>query len=300
MEWLELVRTYLRTRRHTLEPTSLKYYRYVLCEMAGHLDAAEIGLGAGRDRIVDEIDTWMGAHRWSPSSRCTMLGVIRPFLGWAAKRDRIVPGCADDLGNPRRPDPIPRALTPDHVARLLTSAVPDQRGRVIVLLMFQCGLRRIEVARLDVTHVDLLERRVLVHGKGNVERVVYLSEETVEAIRAWMVERGPTRGALVGPLNHPGRPLTPTWIGTLVSRWLADAGIKSAPGDGVSGHALRHTCATHMLRTGHNVRVVQRAMGHRSLQTTARYLRADDDEVARAMQSLTTGTRRLRAVEDAG
>lgn len=85
----------------------------------------------------------------------------------------------------------------------------------------------------------------------------------------------------------------------MVSRWMMDAGLKHAPRDGVSGHALRHSCATKMLRDGRNIRVVQRAMGHKSIQTTARYLRADDDEVREAMAAVSTGTRRLTAVEDA-
>jgi integrase len=298
--WPDLVRAYLRARRQTIEAaTSAVNYRYVLSVLARHLDAAEVDPHADIAVLAAAVADWTGARRWAPSTRCTNLGIVRPFLDWGARRGLITPGVAAELGNPRRPDPIPRALSTAQVAQLLTH-VPDRRGRVIVLLEFQCGLRRAEVARLDLADLDLAAGSALVHGKGRVQRIAYLSADTIDAVRVWLVERGPGPGALVCAYDHPGRRLTPTWVGMMVSQWMADAGLKTAPGDGVSGHALRHSCATTMLRNGQNIRVVQRAMGHRSIQTTARYLRADDDEVREAMSGVSTGTRRLAAVEDAG
>lgn len=300
MTWTDLTHAYLRSRRQVLEQTtSAKNYRYVLTNMARFLEDNEVPTGANLEVLAGVLDTWMLAKRWASSTRCTNLGIVRPFFDWAARRGHVASGVSAELSVPRRPDPLPRALSTDQVARLL-AATPDRRGRVIVLLEFQCGMRRAEVARLDMSEVNLLEGTALVHGKGRVERIVYLSDETVDAIRVWLVERGSAAGALVCHLDHPGRRLTPTWIGMLVSAWMGDAGLKSAPRDGVSGHALRHACATKMLRDGANVRVVQVAMGHRSLTTTARYLRADDHEVRAAMSRVSAGQRRLVAVEDAG
>lgn len=298
--WTELSRAYLRSRRQTLEPTTTAgYYRYILANLAAHLADNDVALDASVDAVAGAVADWLGAKRWAASTRCTNLGIVRPFLDWAGRRGHITPGVAGELGNPRRPDPLPRALSADQVTRLL-GHVPDRRGRVIVLLEFQCGLRRAEVAHLDLDDLDLEAGTALVHGKGRVERIAYLSAETIDAIRVWLVERGPGPGALVCAYDRVGRRLTPTWIGMLVSAWMTDAGLKTGPGDGVSGHALRHACATKMLRDGRNVRVVQRAMGHRSMMTTARYLRADDDEVRQAMAAVTSGARRLAAVEDAG
>ena len=297
--WKDLAAAYLKSRRAVLEPqTTAGYYRYILVNLADYLDDngpdPEV---ATLDSIVAGVEDWLSAKRWAASTRCTNLGIVRPFFAWAARRGRVPVGVAEDLPNPRRPDPLPRALTVDQVNRLL-AAVPDRRGRVIVLLEFQCGLRRAEVARIDLADMNLADGTILVNGKGRVQRVAYLSDETIDAIRVWMVERGPGPGALICAYNQPGRRMTPIYIGRLVAEWMTDAGIKTRPRDGVSGHALRHTCATKMLRDGRNVRVVQRAMGHRSLMTTARYLRADDDEVRAAMSGVSTGHRRLAAVED--
>lgn len=296
--WSQLSHAYLRARRHVLEPlTTAGNYRYVLSNLGVFLEDNEVPPDGSLECLAAAVEDWLSAKRWAASTRCTNLGIVRPFFDWAGRHGHVTPGVAAELSNPRRPDPLPRALSADQVARLLAT-VPDRRGRVIVLLEFQCGLRRAEVARLDLADVDLAEGTALVHGKGRVQRVAYLSGETIDAIRVWLVERGLGPGALVCHLDRPGQRLTPTWIGMLVSAWMGAAGLKTGPGDGVSGHALRHACATKMLRDGRNVRVVQRAMGHRSMMTTARYLRADDDEVRAAMSAVSAGQRRLAAVED--
>lgn len=294
--WAQVALTYLRQRRQrqSLAFDSRQQYLYRLAALADGL--AHLPLGAPAEVVANAVYRLMDQRRWAPSTRSTFLGTVRPFFAWAAAH---IPAVADDISrqlrNPRKPDPLPRAQPVDAVAALL-AGVPDARGRAIVLLMANCGLRRAEVARLNLRDVDLIDGRILVHGKGGKQRVAYASPETVEALRLWVAQRGGQPGALICHLDHPGRALSPTWVGTLVGRWMADAGLKTMPHDGVSGHALRHTAATQLLRGGANVRVVQAAMGHASLVTTARYLRADDPEVRAAMASLSFGTRRLRAV----
>lgn len=297
--WADLTRAYLRARRSTIEPTTTAgYYRWLLSNLADYLTDGEVPMD-DLEVIAGAVQDWIGGRRWAASTQCTNLGIVRPFLAWAARRGHLPAGVASELRNPRQPDPLPRAMSQAQVDRLLAH-VPDRRGRVIVLLEFQCGLRRAEVARLDVGDVNMAAGTVLVHGKGRVERVAYLSDDTLDAIRLWLVERGPGPGALVCHLERTGQRLTPTWIGMLVTEWLRQAGLKHAARDGVSGHALRHSCATAMLRDGRNIEVVRRAMGHRSIKTTARYLRADDDEVRAAMQAVAPGRRRLFPVEEAG
>lgn len=296
--WRVMARAYLesRTARHGLARQSRVNYTYVLRDFTDWMDDERVSPEAPAAEIVSHVDGWLGARTWSAATICTNLGIIRPFLGWAAGRGLVDAAAPAQIRNPRKGRLLPRAQTARQVGMLL-AAVPDARGRAIVLLMAQCGLRRGEVAAITMGDVDLHDRSVLVHGKGGKERVVWLSDETVGAVRAWLVERGEGPGALVCSYDHPGRALTPTWVGMLVARWMADAGLKTMPRDGVSGHALRHSAATNMLRGGANIRVVQEALGHENITTTARYLRADNTEVRAAMQALNYGSRRLRAVD---
>lgn len=307
--WAEITGDYRRSRRElrTISAKSALNLHYVLSDLAGWLDGGPHRKAtlphAQAAVIVEAVEAWVGAHAgWSPNTVCTQLGLIRPFFEWAAARNRITGGVARQLKNPRKPKPIPRAL-PARAVDTLLAVVPDNRGRVIVLLEAQCGLRRAEVADVSwPTDVDMLDGSILVHGKGGVERVVYCSEETMDALRVWLAERGSWPGPLIcrsepSPAFPRTRPLTPTMIGRLVTTWLEAAGLKTMPYDGVAGHALRHTAATQLLKGGANIRVVQNALGHASITTTARYLRVDDKEVREAMAGLTYG-RRLRVVND--
>lgn len=296
-DWVELTRSYLtqRAARRALSARSRQEYRYVLADFAAHM--APVPLDADLDDLVVAVDGWLTDHGWSPTTCATHLGIIRPFFDWAAMRRHVAPGVARELRNPRRPRRLPRALNQRQMAALF-AVVPDARGRAIVLLQGQCGLRRAEVAGLDMTDVDLVDGSIRVLGKGDKERMVYPSDETLDALRVWLRERGPGPGAVICHLDHPGRPLTPTWIGIMVARWMVDAGLKTGPGDGVSGHALRHTTATQMLRSGANIKIVQDALGHASIVTTAGYLRADDPEVKAAMRRLTWSARRLAVLPD--
>lgn len=298
--WSGLVGGYMnsRTARRRLAPTSRATYRGVLTDLAGYLADTGARLASTPDELACAVDHWLEDRHWSANTCCTNLGIVRPFFNWAAQRGHVAGGVSALLANPRRTAPLPRAMSPKAVGALL-GAVPDKRGMVIVLLECQCGLRRAEVAGLTMRDVDLVDGSILVHGKGGKERRVYPSAETMDAIRLWLVERGQSPGALICAYSSPGRHMTPTWIGIMVTRWMRDAGLKTAPRDGVSGHALRHTAATQMLRNGTNVRVVQAAMGHESIVTTARYLRADDPEVRTGMAGVPSyGPRRLRAVTD--
>lgn len=298
--WRSMIRGYLggRMARRGLSQVSFQQYAYVLHDFAAHLDKRQVPVESSVDEVAAAVDDWMMSRTWAASTCCTNLGIVRPFLDWAGTRGLVAPGVSARLRNPRRPKLLPRAQTSRQVS-LLLQHVPDARGRTIVLLEAQCGLRRGEVAAAMVGDLDLAEATLRVRGKGGKERVAYLSEETVESIQVWLGERGVAPGALISSYDHPGRAVTPTWIGILVGRWMSDAGLKTMPGDGVSGHALRHSAATNMLRGGANIRTVQEALGHENITTTARYLRADNDEVRQAMSSLNYGSRRLRPIPGA-
>lgn len=312
-----LAREYRRSRRdlRSLSKASAQTALYILDDLAAWLDGAPTA-GPARRRtspipvyphapasaIVQAVEGWVGAHHWSPATIGTNLGMARPFLEWAAARGACTGGVASQLKNPRKPKPIPRAL-PDRSVEALLAVVPDARGRAMVLLMAQCGLRRAEVASLWwPSDIDMVEGNVLVHGKGGMERVVWASDETLDALRLWFRERGARPGPLftryrtgrAGSIS-PNQPMTPVWVGALVKTWLEAAGLKSMPRDGVSAHALRHSAATRLLRDGANIRVVQQALGHQNMSTTARYLRVEDPEVRAAMQAVSY-SRRLRAV----
>lgn len=235
----------------------------------------------GDDRAPSSIDRadiegWIVRQRVTPATLRRKQTVVRGFLDWLVDTDQIDRNPMAGLKPPRQPQAIPRALKVSQVRHLI-QGLPDARARLIVSLMVQEGLRCAEVAGLQLGAIDFTEKLALVTGKGGHQRVLPVSEETWTALGAWLEELpgDRTAGPLIRSLSTsrlPGQPITPGYLSNLVAEWFAAAGIKKGRWDGNSGHALRHTCATDLVKRGAHIRDVQAALGHRSIVTTQRYL----------------------------
>lgn len=161
------------------------------------------------------------------------------------------------------------------------TTAPDDRARLIILLEVQEGLRACEVARIEVGDIDFTERTILVRGKGNRERLLPLSAQTWAALEDYLGGRPMKTGPLIRSYNDPKAGISSAHVQHLVQGWLRRVGISSG-----GGHGLRHTMATTLLREqGADIRDVQMALGHATLQSTSIYLPFSD-------------ARRLRGVMD--
>ena len=184
---------------------------------------------------------------------------------------------ASELEMPRRERRLPvQAMTMAELSRLL--AVPNiadplgVRDRAMLEVFYATGIRRAELASLELTDVGA-ERGTLTvrHGKGAKDRVVPLGPRALGWIQRYLSQ---TRPHLCGGsrvmalfLTGYGEAFSPNVLSHAVTAWMRLAGLS---GRG-SCHLLRHTCATHMLEGGADVRYVQQLLGHESLDTTAIY-----------------------------
>lgn len=150
--------------------------------------------------------------------------------------------------------------------------------------MVQEGLRRIEVTRLEIGDIDLIGRTIRVTGKGDHERLLPLTREAEEAIRDYLRQYPATTGPLIRSFHNPTLGVRPNTVSGMVHTAMLMAGVKQASYDGVTPHALRHSCATDMLRAGAHVRDVQRALGHQTLATTETYMPLLVNELRDAME----------------
>ena len=164
------------------------------------------------------------------------------------------------------PRTLPDVLSPPEVVRLLDAAPPG-RDRVLLQVIYACGLRLGEVLHLRVTDIDSARMVVHVrHGKGGKDRFVPLSVRLLAELRAyWQQHRPPT---WLFPGATPGRPLNHSSVQRPFQHLVRTAGLSKR----VTPHTLRHSYATHLLEAGVDVVTVQRLLGHNDLQTTVRYL----------------------------
>lgn len=224
-----------------------------------------------RDLTDTAVLRWLGQlDHLAPSSRAAYLGSVRAFGDWLVRRKLVRVNPCEGIDRPRVPPSTPRAQSADVMAAVL-AACHDPRDRAIVHLMVGCGLRCMEVAGLRWEHYDDRGRTLLVaEAKNGKDRVLPVPDAVAGALDSLGVRAaGPViRSALDGR-----SPLQPRSVGARVAKVMRRAGVKHAPWDGVSAHALRHTAASDVLDRCGDLRVVQEMLGHADLKTTAIYLR---------------------------
>lgn len=183
-----------------------------------------------------------------------------------------------------------RALSRSEVAALLDACAGDEsaagaRDAALIALLFGGGLRRAEVAALDLDDYDAESNAIRVRGKGDKERRAFLSESAAAALNDWIEVRGSKKGALVMPIRKGGkieqRRMTDLAIYAALLRRAAAARVRH-----FTPHDLRRTFAGDLLDAGADLPAVQRLLGHASVQTTAKYDRRDEQAAKRAASLL--------------
>ena len=175
------------------------------------------------------------------------------------------PDVVAELPFVREPRKLPVVLSPEEVARLLDAA-PGLKYKAALSVAYGAGLRASEVVSLKIADIDSDRMVIRVEqGKGRKDRYVMLSPPLLDLLRAWWKEARP-QGWLF-PGQNPINPLTTRQLNRACHAAAEAGGIDKR----VSLHTLRHSFATHLLEQKIDVRVIQVLLGHKKLETTARY-----------------------------
>ena len=203
----------------------------------------------------------------SPTTMNAAVSALRFFFAVTLGRNTASAG----MTTVREPRKLPLILSPDEVARLLDAA-PGLKYRAALSVGYGAGLRASEVVSLKVSDIDS-ERMVIrvEQGKGRKDRYAMLSEPLLDLLRAWW-RAGRERGVMLPggwlfPGQNPVNPLTTRQLRRAFHGAREAAGIDKR----VSLHSLRHCFATHLLEQKVDIRVIQVLLGHKKLDTTARY-----------------------------
>jgi integrase/recombinase XerD len=230
-----------------------------------------------------------GRPRFAASSIARALVSVRSFHRFCLDEGLVAIDPSEVVGGPRVPQGIPKALTEAEVDALLGAVGGDgpraQRDRAMLETLYGGGIRIGELVGLDVGDLDLVDGLVRVLGKGGKERVVPLGRQAAAALTDYLEHGRPALHGVAATdavfLNSRGGRITRQGCWKIVR----SAGARVGLADRLSPHVLRHSCATHMLERGADIRVVQELLGHASLSTTQVYTKVSPD--------------RLRAVYDA-
>ncbi|MEA2702904.1 MAG: integrase/recombinase XerD [Actinomycetota bacterium] len=250
-----------RERRGEIRGETVRTYRLTLGTFV-----KVVGWDLAPSRLrQSHVERWQERKPLSIATKRSQLSIVRTFCRWLVRRGFAQRDATLDLASPRQPRYVPRGIDREAVGDALAGC-PDVRAELIVSLEVQEGLRACEVCNLELGDIDTELRVMMVRGKGGHERILPITRETWAVMERYRQEHPAAAGPLVRSYLNPTKGLSAHYVSRLVSGWMHGAGV------GASGHALRHTAATDMLRSGAHVRDVQNALGHTSLATTQRYM----------------------------
>jgi integrase/recombinase XerC/integrase/recombinase XerD len=250
--------------------------------------------------------------QWSelkPASRNRKSSTLKSFFNWLFETGQIEKEIAHQIHAPKVPHKIPRFLSVDEVISLIkyvsqdlatgasfssdgdksafskeilnprgqkfekNSSQNQQLQKALILLLYGGGLRISEACELKWQNLEMKSHKLLIIGKGQKERIVYIPPVVTQTLLDCPQE-GPYVFGGTGPLNQ-----------RLAYEWVRSAGVKAGLMRPISPHALRHSYATHLLTSGGDLRVIQELLGHQSLTATQKYTHLSLDQLANKLET---------------
>lgn len=209
------------------------------------------------------------------------LSATRSFFRYLKRQKHVKANPVEGVRAPKAPKRLPGNLDADRMAKLLDigdDSPVGRRDKAMLELFYSSGLRLAELAALDLGSIDTADATVRVTGKGNRERVVPVGRHALAALAAWHAARpqlaAPGEPALF--VSQRGSRLRPRSIQARVEHWARRQGIDSK----VYPHLFRHSCASHLLESSHDLRAVQELLGHANISTTQIYTHLDFQHLA--------------------
>jgi integrase/recombinase XerC len=280
------------TNERGSSPHTLRAYDRELHNFAAHM-VARLGGGLSVQKIQhQQIRAYLSelyGRGLSKASTARALAAIRSWFKWLARRGYVEQNPAALVATPKLPKHLPRVPSIEQMNRVVDVAQDEaatwpERDRVILELLYGCGIRNAELVGLDLRDIHWANEAILVRGKGRKERHVPLGDAVAQALRAYLPERAArltaaakfTDALLVNArLRGEGR-LTTRSVGRIVKRIATAHGLPAE----VHPHTLRHAFGTHMLEEGADLRAIQELLGHERLSTTQRYTQLTVGQVA--------------------
>lgn len=233
-------------------------------------EALRIFLIFSRDKTIEEIDNqdiikfnndYILKKQFSASYQNQIVNAIKLFFKTIEERKLDV----EKIHRPKRERPLPNVLSKEEV-KLILEAHGNIKHRVMLSLVYACGLRRSELINLIPTDIDS-NRMVLKirSGKGKKDRITPISEKIIDLLRDYYKAYKPQKWLFEGQIK--GEPYSAQSLQSVFRQALVKANIKKP----ITLHGLRHSYATHLLESGTDLRFIQELLGHKSSKTTEIY-----------------------------
>ena len=237
-----------------------------------------------RDVTAQNLVYFLMKRKTDGNSELTLakdISALRAFGEYLVRKNYWTENCALLLDRPKAGRHLPKVLSVDQTDELLSSIDTSKplgiRDDALFELIYSCGLRIREACSLKVSNVHFEERLILVHGKGDKERLVPFGDIAAQKLQKYMEEVRPSlvKGRNISEVfvNYKGEPISRKGVWKRFQQMEALSGVKAKV------HTLRHSFATHLLAGGADLRSVQELLGHSDLSTTTIYTHVTDTQL---------------------
>ena len=281
LNWVDKFIRHLEFERR-LSALTCKHYRRDLVALTKFCDKNDL-TNWGQ---VDDDHLRSASAQWfrsglAPRSIQRRLSAIRMFFRFLLREKHVKKNPVQTVRAPKAGKRLPENLDADRMAKLLD--IPGEgplvvRDRAILELLYSSGLRLAELTDLNVGDVDMADCTVRVTGKGNKDRIVPVGRHAIRALRQWQIERVllATAGEKALFVSNRGSRLSQRSVQARVDHWAKRQGINTK----VYPHLFRHSFASHLLESSHDLRAVQELLGHSNISTTQVYTHLDFQHLA--------------------
>ncbi|MEG0259607.1 MAG: tyrosine-type recombinase/integrase [Lysinibacillus sp.] len=246
---------------------TLTNYRYELDRFKNHLNKNLL-----RATTAD-IRAYLSAHSHLKSSTVvTKMDILSSFYGWLVKEEELLKNPCLKIKRPKTEKKVREGLTIIELEKVRT-VCKDTRQRALIEVFYSTGCRLDELRKLNKDDIDWFSSSVIVLGKGNKERRVYLSEKAKYYLEKYLEERTDDCPALIASVRKPIRRLSNEGIQYQVNKIREAAKIEKP----LHPHIMRHTFAQLSLDNGMELADLQALMGHENADTTARYAQVSEE-----------------------
>ncbi len=266
---------YLRSVRN-LSDASIRAYRSDLCAFAGWLSRNGLDEDGVDAAVARRYVAHLSRQNAAVSTVNRSLSSLKGYFRFLERTGRSAGSPLEGVRGLRTPGRLPGFLFEDEISELLTIEGDDfasVRDRLILELLYSTGCRISELVTVNLDDIDFRRGRVLVHGKGRKDRMVFLGAPARRVLREYLPLRSErlvrlgVRNEKALVINANGQRITQRGVAGIIRKRVIEKGIVKH----VSPHTFRHTFATHILDRGADIRVVQELLGHSSLSTTQVY-----------------------------
>jgi integrase/recombinase XerC len=290
-QWIEKYLRYLKIEKNASVHT-ITSYRTDLNQFL-NFTAVEQQVNPHQTEITSidrlQIRLWLGALSEDGLARNSIarkVASVRSFFKYAFTRGAITKNPAHLLIVPKPEKRLPKTVQVEEIRRMMELADAGDpktvQDRAILELFYSTGMRLSELTELDISDLNLSGRQVIVHGKGNKQRIIPLGDKALKACKIHLKSReelfSSRTDADAGKalfLAPKGQRIYPKRVQLIVKEYL----MKTSEVTQKSPHVLRHSFATHMLDAGADIRIIKEFLGHANLSATQIYTHTSVDRL---------------------